>query len=192
MADQFRLALVRHGQTDWSLHGQHTGRTDVPLNEEGCRQARRLRAQLETAHFDAVLSSPLRRAWETAVIAGLGGRAECCPQLMEWDYGAFEGRTTKEIASERGGKFSIWDTEIPGGESLREVSRRADILLEHLRQRGGSILLISHGHFLRILAARWIEQPPEHGRRLLLDAAAVSHLGYEHDTPVICSWNQCP
>lgn len=191
MSHRLQLTLVRHGETEWSRTGQHTGRTDLPLNDRGRQQALDLRKHLEERYFDAVFSSPLKRAAETATLAGMGKSVKYCPGLVEWDYGAFEGRTTSELASERGGHFSIWDTEIPNGESLEAVGKRADQVLRRLLERGGSILLFSHGHFLRILAARWLEQPPHHGRRLILNAAAFSCLGYEHDTPVIVTWNQC-
>lgn len=191
MNHRLQLMLIRHGETEWSRTGQHTGRTDLPLNDRGRRQALDLRKRLEGRHFDAVFSSPLRRAKETAALAGMGEHTTRCSCLMEWDYGEFEGRTTTELASERGGSFSIWDTEIPGGESLEAVGARADQVLERLLEQGGNILLFSHGHFLRILAARWLGQPPHHGRRLMLSAAAFSQLGYERDTPVIVTWNQC-
>lgn len=191
MHHQLQLTLVRHGETEWSRTGQHTGRTDLPLNDQGRRQALDLRKRLNGKHFDAVFSSPLRRATETATLAGMAERMKHCPRLIEWDYGEFEGRTTPELANEHGGHFSIWSSEIPGGESLEEVGQRADHVLAQLLERGGKILLFSHGHFLRILAARWIQLSPHHGRRLILNAAAVSCLGYEHDTPAIITWNRC-
>jgi len=186
-----QVILVRHGETSWSLSGRHTGRTDLPLTGAGELRASGLRALLRGVAFDHVLSSPLKRARRTCVLAGLGSAAAIDPDLQEWDYGDFEGLTTAEICARRPG-WNVFQDGCPGGESVGQVCLRADRLLARLATLGGSVALFSHGQFLRVLAARWIGQPVEAGRHLALDTASISVLGYEHhegDIPAICVWN---
>jgi broad specificity phosphatase PhoE len=183
-----RLVLVRHGETEWSLSGRHTGRTDVPLTDRGRRQAERLGHALRGRTFSRVLSSPLGRALETCRLAGFGDRAELLDDLREWDYGVYEGRTRLEIAAEVPG-WTVWTHPILEGESLADLGRRADRVVEATLPVGGDILVFAHGHILRVLAARWIEQPPLLGSRLALATATLSELGWEHDTRVIEGWN---
>jgi probable phosphoglycerate mutase len=183
------VVLVRHGETDWSRAGRHTGRTDVPLNEQGRIRAGALAAKLGGRQFALVLTSPLSRASETCRLAGLGEQALVDDDLMEWDYGAYEGRTTAEIRSERPG-WSLWSDGVPGGETVAEVGARADRLISRLEDTGGDVAVFAHGHVLRVLGARWVGLPPNDGRLLALDPAAVSVLGHEHDWRVIRGWNQ--
>jgi len=183
------LTLVRHGQTDWSESGQHTGRTDLPLNEAGRRQAELLKAELASVEFARVFSSPLIRCLETSRLAGFADVAELNDDLMEWDYGDFDGLTTEEIRRDRPG-WTVWSDGCPGGETLVQVGRRADMALEKLRPVEGNCLVFSHGHFLRILAARWIGLEPAVGRLFALDPASISFLGYERTTPVMRLWNK--
>ena len=185
-----RVYLVRHGDTAWTLTGQHTGRTDLPLNVQGERQARELGASLGSLRFDRILSSPLRRARRTAELAMPHSSIESDDDLMEWDYGAYEGRSTVDIEVERPGWRVLRDGS-PGGETLDAVSARADRVIGRLRAGGGNVLLFGHREILRILAVRWIGLAPIEGRRLLLDTASVSVLGYDHDLsePVIHAWN---
>lgn len=182
--------VVRHGETEWSRSGQHTSRTDLPLLEEGRVQAEGLgRCLAELAPTPAlVLTSPLRRAVETCRLAGYGEVAETSEDLVEWDYGEYEGRTTADIREERPG-WTLWADGVPGGESPSEVGRRADRVVERAREARGDTLLFSHGHLLRVLAARWVGLPPAGGRLLGLDAGAWCRLGYEREVPVIDRWN---
>jgi broad specificity phosphatase PhoE len=184
-----RVVLIRHGETEWSAAGRHTGRTDVPLTDEGRRQAEALGVCLKGWRFALVLSSPRRRAVDTCRLAGLGEMAQVWDDLMEWDYGDYEGRTTLEIRSERPG-WTLWSHGVPGGESVEQVGARADGVLAEARQAGGDVALFSHGHLLRVLAARWIDLPADRGRNLALATATVSVLGYERETPVIVLWNR--
>lgn len=180
------LWLVRHGQTHWSLTGQHTGRTDVPLTPEGEAEARGLRGRLDRP-WTLVLTSPLVRASKTAELAGLSAVANA--DLLEWDYGHAEGRTTAELDRERGG-WSVWtDPELP--ESPDDVGRRAERLLELVAPalQAGDVCLVGHGHALRILAAVWLGLPAVHGRLFALAPATVSVLGTEHALPVLVRWN---
>lgn len=185
-----RIVLVRHGETEWSKSGQHTGRTDIPLTEEGRRRAAALGAMLEGMRFDLVLSSPLGRARETCELAGFGGRMQLDPDLMEWDYGIYEGRTTLEIRKEDPA-WSVWLSEIHGGERLEAVYERAQRVIGKVAraEAGETVALFAHGHILRILAAAWIGMPAITGRYLALDTATVSVLGYERQTRVIRQWN---
>ena len=182
--------IARHGETAWSLAGRHTGRTDIPLTERGEDNARRLRRRLEGITFTEVLVSPLQRARRTCELAGFAAAAEVAPDLMEWDYGDYDGRLTSDIRLERPGWYLFRDG-CPGGESLAEVGARVDRLVTRLRADGGRILLFGHGHFSRVLAARWIGLPPEDARHLLLSTASLSILGYEHTVadPAILLWN---
>lgn len=182
------IVLVRHGETEWSRTRRHTGRTDVPLTEHGRATARDLAARLRGRRFGRVFTSPLSRAAETCRLAGLGDGAEERPELMEWDYGEYEGRTTADIRSERPGWF-LWRDGCPGGETAAEVAARVDPLLAELTAADEDVALFAHGHVIRVLAARWIELPPEEGQRLVLGTAAISVLGREHEAQAIRLWN---
>jgi broad specificity phosphatase PhoE len=184
-----RVVLVRHGETEWSANGRHTGRTDVPLTDDGRRQAEALGACLKEWRFALVLTSPLQRAVETCRLAGMGDVTQMRDDLVEWDYGEYEGKTTPEIRAERPG-WDLWTDGVPGGESPEELERRVDRVISEVRSAEGDIGLFSHAHFLRVLAARWIDLPAERGRSLALATATLSVLGYERETPVIVRWNQ--
>ena len=183
-----RLVLARHGETEWSKSGQHTGRTDIPLTDVGRDQARRLGDALAGRTFARVVSSPLVRALETCRIAGFGDRVEIDEELQEWDYGAYEGRRRVDIALEEPG-WTVWSRPIRDGESLAELGARADRVIARLLPVGGDVLVFSHGHFLRVLAARWIEAPPLLASRLELATATISELGWETDRRVVEAWN---
>ena len=184
-----RIFLVRHGATEWSVSGQHTGRTDIPLTDEGRRQAERLGARLGREHFALVLVSPLSRARETARRAGFGDVAEVDPDLVEWDYGTYDSLTAVEIRQERPG-WTPWRDGFPGGETLEQVANRADRVLARARAVDGDVALFAHGHILRVIAARWLEQPPQEAARYYLSTASVSALGWERETSVIERWNE--
>jgi broad specificity phosphatase PhoE len=183
------IILIRHGETEWSRDGRHTGPgSDIPLTEEGRAQAASLRARLAALNAASVLTSPAQRARETCALAGLADRAEVEPALSEWDYGDFEGLRMAEI-QERSPGWSLWRDGAPGGEGPQAIGARADALLERLRARSGTLVLFSHGHFLRVLGARWIGLPTAGGARFALAPAAISILGFERQTEVISSWN---
>jgi probable phosphoglycerate mutase len=171
---------LRHGATEWSASGQHTGRTDLPLTADGVAQARALGAELAGVTFTLVLTSPRTRARRTCELAGLGAGAEVDDDLAEWDYGDYEGRTSEEIQAEVPG-WTIWTDGCPGGESIAEVAARADRVITRVQRVRGNVALFAHGHILRILIARWCELPPIEGRRFVLDTAKVTILGWEHD-----------
>jgi len=181
--------IVRHGETEWSLSGQHTGRTDIPLTEEGRRQAERLAARLARERFALVLVSPLARARETARITGFGDVAEVDPDLVEWDYGDYDGRTAAEIRRERPG-WTPWHGGFPGGETLEEVAARADRVVARVRGVDGDVALFAHGHILRVIAARWLEQPAVEAARYYLSTGSLSVLARERETAVIDRWNE--
>ncbi|MGX7873922.1 histidine phosphatase family protein [Mesorhizobium sp. ORM6] len=185
-----QIHLVRHGETAWSLSGRHTGRTDMPLTPAGEAAARGLAERLKGLSFSAVWSSPSQRAYNTSLLAGFGDRSVKMDDLQEWDYGAYEGRTTKEILAERPG-WTVFRDGCPQGETAADVGVRADRIVDRLRQANADILVFSSAHFLRVLAARWLGLPPEGGALLVLDTASVSVLGYEHDLgePVVRKWN---
>ncbi|OBQ58782.1 histidine phosphatase family protein [Mesorhizobium loti] len=185
-----QIHLVRHGETAWSLSGQHTGRTDMPLTPAGEAAARGVAERLKGQSFSAVWSSPSQRAYNTSVLAGFGAQSVRNDDLQEWDYGAYEGRTTKEILAERPG-WNVFRDGCPQGEMAADVGARADRIIKQLREAGGSILIFSSAHFLRVLAARWLGLPPEGGALFVLDTASISVLGYEHDLsePVVRKWN---
>lgn len=185
---QGRIFLVRHGQTAWSRSGRHTGRTDVPLEPEGVAEAEAVGGLLAGRAFALVLTSPLQRAAETCRLAGFGDRAEDCPDLLEWDYGEYEGCTSEEIRRQRPG-WTLWTEGVPGGETAADVGRRADRVVARARAVGGDTLCFAHGHVLRVLAARWTGIPPVGGRLFALDVGSVSVLGWERETPVIARWN---
>ena len=182
--------LVRHGDTAWTLTGQHTGRTDLPLTEQGERQARALGPTLTALRIDRILSSPLQRARRTAELALPLARVEADDDLMEWDYGAYEGRRTAEIEVERPG-WRLFRDCCPGGERLDSVGTRADRVIGRIHAAGGTVLLFGHREILRLLAVRWIGLAPIEGRRLLLATVSLSVLGYGHDLtePVIHAWH---
>jgi len=179
---------MRHGETEWSRSGAHTGRTDLPLTETGRERAVRMAALLEGTAFARVLTSPLGRARETCRLAGLGGAAEIDPNLREWDYGDFEGRTTADIQKELP-DWSIWKQGPRNGETIGQVAARADAVIARAAEVDGNVALFAHGHLLRILAARWLGLEPRGGRLLALGTASVSVLGYERTTRVITRWN---
>jgi broad specificity phosphatase PhoE len=183
------IVLVRHGQTEWSAAGRHTSFTDLGLTPEGEEQSVRAGQALAGRAFAAVLSSPLTRALRTADVAGLAVTATD-DDLREWNYGAYEGRTTAEIRQERPG-WTVWTGDCPGGESAAQVGQRADRVLERagLMLEGGDVLLIAHAHILRVLAARWLGLPPEAGALFRLETATVSGLGFERETRVLLRWN---
>ena len=185
-----RLYLARHGETAWSLTGQHTGLTDLPLTERGEGNARALGHRLIGLSFDKVLTSPLQRASRTCQLAGFAAMTEVDPDLVEWNYGEFEGLRTAEIRSKRPG-WNLFRDGCPGGESPDEVRARADGVLKRICAERGNTLLFSSGHFLRVLAVRWLGLEPALGRFLMLNTASVSILGYENcpSKPVIQLWN---
>ena len=184
------MYLVRHGETAWSITGQHTGLTDLALTPRGEEQARALAPRLKELRFDHVLSSPLRRAQRTCELAGFADLATLDRDLVEWDYGHYEGRTLADIHQERPG-WELFRDGCPGGESVLQISERADRMVTRLRGLKGNALLFSSGHLLRVLAARWIESPASLGRRLVLDPACICVLGYDHGglDSVIRLWN---
>ncbi len=187
------IVVVRHGATEWSRNGRHTSRTDLPLDEGGREEALAIGVRLRRRRFAQVLTSPRRRARETCELAGFGARAEVLEDLAEWAYGDYEGLTTAEIRERQAG-WSVFRDGCPGGESPQEVGARADRVLERLALRpdgdpGEAVLLFSHGHFLRVLAARWLRLSPGAGRHLALDAGRLSEIGFERDTPALLTWN---
>jgi broad specificity phosphatase PhoE len=182
------IVLLRHVETEWSRNGRHTGRTDVPLTDAGRALASEIAPQLARRSFAAVLVSPLRRARETCEICGLGSQAQTRNALMEWDYGDYEGLTSPQIDAQRPG-WSLWRDGCPGGESAGDVGRRADTVIAEVAEIDGDVAIFSHGHILRVLAARWIELDPASGARLILGTGACSVLGQEHDVRAIASWN---
>jgi broad specificity phosphatase PhoE len=183
------LVLVRHGETEWTLAGKHTGRTDIPLTERGREQARPVGAALRGRRFALVLTSPLQRAAETCRLAGFGDTAVSREELMEWDYGAYEGRTTAEIRVERPG-WTLWRDGVPEGESATEIGDRLDRVIAEIRAAADNALVFGHGHALRVLTARWLGLEPDAGRLFALDPATISVVGYERETPVIRVWNE--
>jgi broad specificity phosphatase PhoE len=187
-ADSPRVWLVRHGETEWARLGRHTGRTDIPLTALGREQAASVATRLAGRPFALVLSSPLSRARDTARLAGFADRVRTDDDLLEWDYGADEGRTTPEIRFDRP-DWTIWDDGPRAGETIGDVATRADRVIEVARGQSGDVLVFAHGHVLRILAARWLGLPPANGRLFALSTATLSILGWERDAPVIERWN---
>jgi probable phosphoglycerate mutase len=181
------VTLVRHAETAWSVTARHTGRTDVPLTDRGRDVARSLAGKLRGRSFDRVLTSPLSRAVETARLAGFPN-AEPDSDLLEWDYGDDEGLTTPQIREERPGWF-LWRDGAAGGEAADDVGARVDRVIARITARDEDVLIFAHGHVLRVLAARWLEQPAELGARLVLDTGTLSVLGYEHDVRAVRCWN---
>jgi broad specificity phosphatase PhoE len=180
------LWLLRHAETEWSRSGRHTGRSDIPLTDAGRDRARELRARIEDRTFALVLASPLSRARETAELAGL--RPQLRDDLLEFDYGAYEGITTAEIREERPG-WNLWRDGSPGGETADDVGARVDRVIDEAAQAGGDVAIVAHGHVLRALAARWVGQPAAFGGELMLDTGSVSVLGCEREVRVIRRWN---
>ena len=183
------IYLIRHGETQWSLSGQHTGITDLPLTEHGRQQAGRLRQQLLTKNFQRVLTSPMRRARETCEIAGLAQHAEIDADLMEWNYGAYEGLTSEQIRATRPGWTIFNDGGGPGGETSEQVAARADRVIARLRALSADAALFAHGHILRVLAARWLGLPASAGAHFLLDTATLSVLAADHEVAALKHWN---
>ncbi len=180
--------LIRHGETEWSLSGAHTGHTDIPLTETGEEQASALGSRLGSKEFALVLTSPLQRARRTCDLAGFGAHAATDPNLMEWNYGRYEGKTTTEIRAERPGWLIFGDGPVDG-ETLEQVADRARAVIDRCLAAGGDVALFSHGHLLRVLAACWLGLPPVTGRHFALGTASISVLGWEHETRVIRTWN---
>jgi probable phosphoglycerate mutase len=179
--------LVRHGETEWSASGRHTSSTDLPLTDDGERTAREMRERLAGVTFDLVLTSPMQRARVTAELAGFG-QAEADPDLVEWGYGEYEGRTNAEIREEAPG-WTIWTHPTPGGETPQHVTDRMDRVVDRLRGAQERALVFGHGHALRALTARWVGLDVSAGRLFKLDTATLSRLGYERETPVVLVWN---
>ncbi|MDH2424680.1 histidine phosphatase family protein [Sphaerisporangium sp. TRM90804] len=187
------LILLRHGETEWSRDGLHTGRTDIPLTPRGEEQARALAGALEGLAVSLVLTSPALRARRTAELAGLA-RCEVDTNLWEWDYGGYEGITTRDIRKTRPGWYLWRDGVVPGdaehpGETARQVGERADKVIARIAQAEGTVVVVSHGHFLRVLTARWLGLPPQDGRLFKLDTGTVSVMGFEHGEHVVTRWN---
>jgi probable phosphoglycerate mutase len=185
-----RVYLARHGETAWTISHQHTGRTDIPLTARGEANARSLGERLRGETFELVFVSPLGRARRTCELAGFGAQARSEADLLEWDYGAYEGRTTAEIRAERPGWYLFRDG-CPDGESVEAVGARADRVVARLKRARGHVILFGHSHFFRVLAARWLGLPAADARHFVLGTAALSVLGYEHtlDEPAILLWN---
>jgi broad specificity phosphatase PhoE len=190
MSDLPVVYLARHGETAWSLTGQHTGLTDLPLTERGEQNARRLGERLRGLTFAKVFTSPLKRAARTCELAGFGAAAEADRDLVEWNYGDYEGRRTVDIHKERP-DWQLFRDGCPGGETLAQVAARADRVIGRVRAVEGNVLLFSSGHILRVLAARWLALQPEYGKLFFLSTASLSMLGYEHnrESPVVRLWN---
>lgn len=182
------LWLIRHGETEWSRSGAHTGRTELPLTPEGREKAEAVGRFLAGRRFALVLTSPLERARETCRLAGYGADAQIEPNLREWDYGDYEGRTTAEIQKEVPG-WSLWVNGVPQGEGIEQVAARAEAAIARALAADGDVALFAHGHILRILTARWLGLSPDAGRLFALGTASVSTLGYERTTRVITRWN---
>jgi broad specificity phosphatase PhoE len=182
------LWLIRHGETEWSLSGAHTGRTDIPLTATGEEKARALRGKLADRTFSLVLTSPLQRARRTCELAGYGAQAQIEPNLLEWNYGQYEGRTTADIRKDRPDWFLFRDG-VPDGESIEQVGERANQVIARALDANGDVALFAHGHILRILGACWLGLPPQDAKLLTLGTASISTLGYEHETRVITRWN---
>ena len=186
-----RVVVVRHGETEWSASGQHTSRTDLPLIEVGREQARAMAPLLRGLRFGLVLSSPMRRALDTCELAGFGSVVSVSDDLHEWDYGEYEGLTTPQIRSSAP-EWNLWRDGCPGGEPPDEVEARADRVLAGISETDGDALVFAHGHILRVIASRWVEQPVAFGARIALSAGSLSVLGYERETRVIRRWNLVP
>jgi broad specificity phosphatase PhoE len=192
MSEGTQLWLIRHGETEWSLSGQHTSRTDIALTDHGRKRAEELRDYLKGTVFNAVFVSPMQRAQETCRIAGFGGQAVVDDNLKEWDYGVYEGKTTPEIRAQIPG-WSVWVDPIVEGETAEQVGTRADHVISRSLAAsgdGGKVALFAHAHILRILAARWLGLAAKEGSLFALGTGSVSVLGWERETRVISSWNR--
>jgi probable phosphoglycerate mutase len=189
VTDEHELWLVRHGETEWSRSGQHTGSTDIPLTDTGRAQAAALGRLLGGRRFAKVLSSPKARALDTCVRAGYGNVAETTGDLLEWDYGDYEGRTTAEIREGRPG-WTLFADGVPDGETAEQVAARTERVIDAAVGAGGDVALFAHGHVLRVLAATWLGLPPAAGRRFLLSTATLSILGHERETRAVRLWNR--
>jgi probable phosphoglycerate mutase len=189
MSRAIEIWLIRHGETEWSLSGQHSGRYDLPLTAHGEEEARRTARALDGHPFDLVLCSPLQRARRTCEIAGYLPQARIEPDIQEWDYGDCTGFTRAQLQQEYGA-WSIWDGPVPNGESIDQIAARARRVLASLEGRQGAVALFAHGHFLRIFATQFLGLPPQHGRNLALTTAAVSILGFDDGYPAILAWNR--
>ena len=194
MDTRTELWLVRHGETEWSLSGAHTSRTDIPLTDHGRKRAEELREYLRGTRFVAVYTSPMQRARETCEIAGLGAGAEVEANLREWDYGIYEGKTTKEIREQKP-DWTVWTDPLPAGETAEQVGERADRVILRAQRAGDGhvdarVALFAHAHILRILAARWLGLAANAGKLLALGTGSVSVLGWERETRVIEHWNR--
>jgi probable phosphoglycerate mutase len=187
-AQRGEVFLIRHGETAWSLSGQHTGITDIPLTENGRRAAKLLEPLLSKTEFELVLSSPLQRARKTCELAGLRDRMQVDPDLIEWNYGDYEGLTPEQIHRSAPG-WMIFRDGCPGGESPEQVGARVDRLIGKVRAAAGRVALFAHGHVFRVFAARWIGLPPTHGRHFLLDTSTLNILGYYRGIPAVKCWN---
>jgi probable phosphoglycerate mutase len=188
MAAAAQIAVVRHGQTEWSLNGRHTGTTDIPLTDEGRAEARASAPLVQAMPIDRIVCSPLQRARETCGLLGLGHEPTIDADLVEWNYGIYEGITTKEIR-ETVPDWTVWFGGCPEGETPDEVAARVDRVIAAAREAGGTTLVVAHGHVLRVLTARWLGLAPQDGRFFRLDTATVSLLGWERETPVVLQWN---
>jgi probable phosphoglycerate mutase len=183
-----QVYLIRHGETEWSLSGRHTGITDIPLTENGRRAAKRLETALTKETFTAVLTSPLERARKTSELAGFGGRAEIEFDLMEWNYGEYEGLTSKQIREKVPG-WILFRDGCPGGESPEQIGARVDRVIARVRAVDGRVALFAHGHIFRVFAARWLGLPVLAGCHFLLDTATLNILGYDREIPAVTTWN---
>lgn len=191
MVQRANIWLIRHGETAWSLSGQHTGKTELELTARGQVMAKAIGRQLAGRKFALVLSSPRARARETCRLAGYADVVQVDDDLQEWNYGAYEGRTGTDIAKEIPG-WSIWRDGVRDGETIDQVAARAELVIKRAIESTGDVALFAHGHILRILAARWLGLPAEGGRFFALDAGSISILGYEHDLQVLSEWNLVP
>jgi broad specificity phosphatase PhoE len=189
LSNHLQLWLIRHGETEWSLSGAHTSRTDIPLTARGEERAEKIRDYLAHRKFSLVLTSPLQRARETCRVAGYADVAQADENLREWNYGVFEGRTTADIRSTQP-DWSIWDSPVPEGEAVEQVAARTQKVIDRAAQAGGDVALFAHAHVLRILAATWLGLPPRGGRLFALGTGSVSTLGFERETRVISTWNR--
>ncbi|HWC19838.1 MAG TPA: histidine phosphatase family protein [Terriglobales bacterium] len=188
MADSKEIWMMRHGETEWSAKGAHTSRTDLPLLPSGVKQAQMLAAKLDGRKFGLVLVSPMQRARETCRLAGYGNVGEVTDDLKEWDYGAYEGRSTAEIRKERP-NWSLWRDGVIGGESVEHVGERVQRIIQRCLDAQGDVALFAHGHVLRILTAAWLGLAPNHGQFFALSTGTISLLGFEHEYRVIKRWN---
>jgi broad specificity phosphatase PhoE len=191
MAVQNHIWLIRHGETPWSLSGQHTGKTEMELTATGKLMAKTIGRELAGRRFDLILTSPRMRARDTCRLSGYGEAAAIDDNLQEWDYGAYEGRTSADIMKEAP-NWSLWRDGVPGGETIEAVSARADRVIRRALDCTGDVALFAHGHILRVLAARWVGLPPDGGRYFSLDAGSISILGSEYKVRVISRWNFVP